>query len=120
VTQELNNGVGSRNDLNSDGSLGVSQDLSKPPQTSEWGANQCLSEVEWGKFRKYLADRPLESGRITLSIAEIERIIDRRLPADAGLPSWWTQCPGLGEREQGSTWRVAGMPGHYLIELVRN
>jgi hypothetical protein len=106
--------------LNSDGSLGVTQDLSKPPQTSEWGANHCLSEDEWGKFRKYLADRPRESGRIMLSIAEIERIIDRRLPAEAGLPSWWTGCPGLGERDQGSTWRVAGMPGHYLIELVRN
>jgi len=52
-------------------------------------------------------------------IAEIERIIGRRLPDEAGLPTWWSQCPGFGECGEGKAWRVAGMPGHYLIELVR-
>lgn len=106
--------------MNSDGSLAVTEDLSKPPQAPEWGADHCLSEDEWGKFRKYLADRPNETGSVTLSIAEIEQIIDRRLPAEAGLPSWWTQCPRLGEGGERGAWYVAGMPGHYLIELVRN
>ena len=52
------------------------------------------------------------------STTEIERIIDSRLPAEAGLPTWWAQCPGLGECGESTAWRVAGMPGHYLIELV--
>jgi len=108
--------------LNADGSIAVTQHPSKPPQAAAWGANHCLSGDQWGKFRKYLADTPLEERRLLLSIGEIERIIGSRLPDEAGLPSWWSQCPGLGDGEgdEGQAWRVAGMPGHYLIQLERN
>jgi hypothetical protein len=105
--------------LNADGSLAVTQQPPKPPEAPAWGAAHCLSKDEWGKFRKYLTGRPQDEARTLLSIAEVERIVGRRLPAEAGLPTWWAQCPGLGEGGEGTSWRVAGMPGHYLIELVR-
>jgi len=105
--------------LNADGTIGVTQDPLKPPEAPAWGAAHCLSTDEWDKFREYLGDRPPDEARTLLSVAEIERIIDRRLPDEAGLPGWWAQCPGLGECGEGTAWRVAGMPGHYLIELVR-
>jgi hypothetical protein len=105
--------------LNADGSIAVSQHPSKPPQAPAWGADHCLSGAQWSKFRKYLAETPHDERRLLLSIAEIERIIGRRLPDEAGLPTWWSQCPRLGDCGEGKAWRVAGMTGHYLIELVR-
>ena len=105
--------------MNADGSIAVSQHPSKPPQAPAWGADHCLSEDQWSKFRKYLAETPPDERRLLLSIAEIERIIGRRLPDEAGLPTWWSQCPRLADCGEGKTWRVAGMTGHYLIELVR-
>jgi hypothetical protein len=105
--------------LNADGSLAVTQHPPKPPEAPAWGAAHCLSQDELGKFRKYLTDRPGDEARAILSIAEVERIIGRRLPAEAGLPTWWAQCQGLGKCGEGTAWRVAGMPDHYLIELVR-
>lgn len=105
--------------MNADGSIAVTQYPSKPPQAPAWGADHCLSTDEWGKFRRHLLETPPDRSRVLLSIAEIERIIGRRLPDEAGLPSWWAQCPGLGECGGGKAWRVEGMPGHYLIELVR-
>ena len=105
--------------MNADGSIGVRQDPLIPPEAPAWGADHCLGTDEWEKFREYLGDRPRDEARTLLSIAEIERIIGRRLPAEAGLPTWWAQCPGLGECGEGTAWRVVGMPGHYLIELVR-
>jgi hypothetical protein len=105
--------------LNADGSLAVTQQPPKPPEAPAWGAAHCLSKDEWGKFRKFLTGRPRDEARTLLSIAEVERIVGRRLPDEAGLPTWWAECPGLGECGEGTAWRVAGMPGHYLIELVR-
>ena len=106
--------------MNADGSIAVSQDPSKPPQAPAWGANHCLSKDQWSKFRNFLAEAPPDEKRLLLSIGEIERIIGSRLPDEAGLPTWWSQCPGLGDSSEGQAWRVAGMPGHYLIELVRS
>jgi hypothetical protein len=106
--------------LNADGSIAVSQHPSKPPQAPAWGADHCLSGDQWSKFRKYLAETPPDERRLLLSVAEIERIIGRRLPDEAGLPTWWSQCPRLGDCGEAKAWRVAGMTGHYLIELVRS
>jgi len=116
---DLNNGVGREAILNADGTIAVTQHPSKPPQAPAWGIDHCLSGDQWGKFRKYLDETPVDEKRLLLSIGEIERIIGSRLPDEAGLPSWWSQCPGLGEGGEGKAWRVTGMPGHYLIQLVR-
>lgn len=105
--------------MNGDGSIAISENPSKPPQAPAWGADHCLSADEWDEFRSYLGETSTETSRVMLSIAEVERIIGRRLPAEAGLPSWWSQCPGLGDCGEGTAWRVAGMPGHYLIEFAR-
>lgn len=105
--------------MNADGTIAVTQHPSKPPQAPAWGIDHCLSGDQWGKFRKYLDETPVDEKRLLLSIGEIERIIGSRLPDEAGLPSWWSQCPGLGEGGEGKAWRVTGMPGHYLIQLER-
>ena len=105
--------------MNADGSLAVTQDTPKPPEAPAWGAQHCLSADQWGKFRKYLAEVPRDESRLVLSVAEVEDIIGHRLPDEAGLPAWWSDCPGLGECGDGEAWRVVGMPAHYLIELVR-
>ena len=79
--------------------------------------DQCLVDEEWTKIRSYLADRSSEA-RLVLSIAEVERIIGRRLPDEAALPQWWATCPHLEESKSGRSWHVGGMPGHYLVEFV--
>jgi len=105
--------------MNSDGSMSVQEYATRPPQAPAWGADHCLSEAEWAKFRDHLAGMTSDRTSIVLSIAEVERIIGRRLPAEAGLPQWWSQCPGLGRCGRGTAWYVTGMPGHYLLELAR-
>ena len=104
--------------MNSDGSIAVSAYPTPPPRAPVWGADRCLVDEEWAKIRSYFADRPGEA-RLVLSIAEFERIIGRRLPDEAALPQWWSTCPHLDESENGGSWHVDGMPGHYLIEFVR-
>ena len=105
--------------LNSDGSIAVTAYSTQPPRAPVWGVDQCLGDEEWTKFRSFLADRPGEA-RLVLSIAEVERIIGRRLPDEAALPQWWSTCPLLEESENGGSWHVGGMPGHYLVEFVRS
>ncbi|MGH2752137.1 MAG: hypothetical protein ACRDK3_14885 [Actinomycetota bacterium] len=105
--------------MNSDGSIAVNDHTAPPPVAPVWGADHCLVDREWSSFRDYLADRADDTVRVVLSIAEVERIIERRLPAEAALPQWWSNCPQLGECGRGKAWYVSGMPGHYLIELVR-
>jgi len=106
--------------LNSDGSLAVNTHPTQPPRAPVWGADQCLVDEEWAKFRSYLAERPGDVARLVLSIAEVERIIGRRLPDEAALPQWWSTCPRLEESEDGKRWHMDGMPGHYLVEFARS
>lgn len=105
--------------LNSDGSIAVRDYTTRPPATSVWGADHCLVDEDWAKLRTYLSDRPSSVARLVLSIAEVEHIIDRRLPDDAALQGWWSRCPRLVDATRDERWHFNGMPGHYLIEFAR-
>ena len=106
--------------MDKDGSLTRTEAPTPPPAAPAWGPDHCLTEEQWARFRTYLARRPREVSSVVLSIAEIERIIDRKLPAEAGLPQWWATTPRLGKcGPDGGSWAVSGMRGHYLVEIVR-